>query len=147
MERWEDDNPQNLYVIRRKLSTYKMLPGGTNWEFRIGCFFLVVNLISDDYWKITNQGNSPERLSNIRITDQEKFHVDLYEDFNHSSSRNFLYINKDFRFKDHQPIQYNVIQTPTGGQINQSDGRNMPLLQLTELIRLLHRLSNLAVFA
>ena len=147
MERFEDENPKNLYVIRRKLSTYKMLPDERHWDFRIGHFQLLVSLTTDDNWKISNYGNDFTKFPDLRIINYEKFNVNLYEDTNADPSvRIFIYLNRDPRFKNYDQIHYDVIHTPTGGKINQSDGNNMPLLQLMELIRLLHRLSNLTAF-
>lgn len=148
MDNWEDEFEKNIYVIRRKLSTYKMLPGEGSWVFNIGSFILQVKLLTDDYWKVTNHGNNRNALSEARIIDYEKFDIDLYEDYRKDdpSMRKYVYLNQDSRFKNYIPIQYDVIETPTGGRINMSDGKKMPLLHLMELMRLLHRLSNLTAF-
>jgi hypothetical protein len=147
MENWEDENPKNIYVIMRKLATYSMAAGERDWIFEIGHFMLVVRLLSEDYWKVTSHGIDIAALRKIHITDFKGFEVLLYESSSRDPSlRNHVYLNQDPRFKDYQPIQYDVIETPTGGRINQSDGKKMPLLPLMELIRLLYRLSNLTAF-
>lgn len=145
----KEEYQKNIYIIRRKLSTYRMLPGERDWIFNIGDFQLVVRLTTDDYWKITNHGNNLKALETARIIDLDKVNVDLYEGSKRDPSlRNYVYINRDPRFKNHIPIQYDVIQTPTGGRItHNSDGKDMPILHLCELIKHLYRLSNLAVFA
>jgi hypothetical protein len=147
MENWEDEFEKNIYVIKRKLTTYRMLPGEGQWTFNIGSFTLNVKLVSDDYWKVTNHGNDRPKLSEARIIDFEKFDVDLYEKKRKDDDvAAYVYLTRDPRFKDHLPIQYDVIETPTGGRLNMSEGKNMPQLQLMELMRLLHRLSNLTAF-
>jgi len=144
MENWEDENPKNIYVIMRKLSTYRMMPGEESWAMPIGNFELHIKLTQDDFWRVT------DRLAkrDLKITDLQNFEIDLFE-YNSKddlSSRSYIYLNQDSRFKNYQPIQYDVIETPTGGRLNQSDGKKIPLLHLMELIRLLHRLSNLTAF-
>lgn len=114
----------------------------------IGDFELHIKLTQEDFWRVTDNLAKRDAVRGLKITDLEKFDIDLFE--YHSkhdlSSRSYIYLNRDLRFKDHKPIQYDVIETPTGGAINQSDGKKMPLLPLMELIRLLHRLSNLTAF-
>ncbi len=152
MENWEDENPKNIYVIGRKLATYAMLPGEEKWVMPIGNFELHINIRLDDIFKLTNSRpyNVAKRsvVRDCKITDFEKFNVDLFEYHSKDdlSSMDYIYLNQDSRFKNYQPIQYDVIETPTGGRLNQSDGKKIPLLHLMELIRLLHRLSNLTAF-
>lgn len=143
----KEENQKNIYVIKRNLSTYKMLPGERSWTLNIGQFRLSIKLCIDDYWGVTAHGNNVVALSHVNIIDFDIFDIDLTECANKEDNiGKYVYINRDHRFKDYLPIQYNVIETPTGGRINQSDGKNIPLLHLMELIRLLYRLNNLAVF-
>lgn len=152
MENFEEENPNSINAIRRKLSTYKILNSSVSaWAFSIGIFELRVRLIADDYRHYSEEDSHGFKdLTKANMLDYEKFEVDLCEhNHNDESSRRmyrYIYLNRDPRFKDHAPIQYDIIKTPTGGRINQSDGHNMPLLHLCELIRLLNRLSNLTAF-
>lgn len=140
MDNFEDNNPQNIYVIKRKLTTYRKEPGVSYWLLSIGPFELKIKP-NGDYWALLVDGDDS-------IIKHDTFHVDLYENLSKSdlSKKQFIYLNRDSRFKDYEPIQYNILKTPTGGIINLSDGKDMPQLHLFELIRLLYRLSNLTAF-
>jgi hypothetical protein len=148
MEDFEGENPKNLYVIRSQLSARKMLPGDERWSFDVGRYYLVIALAQDDFWRVTDNLTHREAVRNFKIIDFEKFDIYLYEHDRRVNpiTRACINLKQDSRFKDHLPIQYNVIETPTGGRVNLSDGKNMPLIHLMELIKYLHRLSDLTVF-
>jgi hypothetical protein len=138
MENFEDENPKNIYVIRRRLAALKKW--NSYWIWQIGNFS--VQISSQDYHDV----NRNDPLDSI--VKHEKLQVDLYENSPRSSNlRTYVYLHSDPRFMNYIPIQYNVIETPTGGRVNLSNGRDMPVLHLCELIRYLHRLFNLTAFA
>lgn len=139
MENWEDEFEKNLYVIKRKMSTYKRFAGERAWSLDIGNFRLDIQLTPDD-------ARTLQEDKEDTIIKHEKLDTYLYEKSKVQSTHSFVDTRTDPRFKDYKPIQYNVTETPTGYRINHSDGRNMPQLAVLELIRLLYRLSNLTAF-
>lgn len=133
MERFEDDNPKNLYVIRRKLAA--LHPGvGGSWFMTIGNFNL----------RILVPFNEPGREKSC-VLDYKKIDANLIE-YNKGGGYNFVDLRSDPRFSSYQPILYDTYKSPNS-IINMGDGHGMPILQLMELIRYLHRLSNLTAFA
>ena len=77
------------------------------------------------------------------IVNHKKVHIIINEKIN--KIVNTINLLEDMRFKDHKPLQYMVIPTINGG-VSIGDGGNMPIGTLCELIKYLHRLSNLTVF-
>jgi len=137
----KEENQKNIYVIKHKLAELKHWPNNYDWEWKIGDFRVVIGPCNDDLRAM--QKPDP----NDSVVKHEKLDVTVYE----SSKLNpqlssYVDLRDDSRFKNYQPIQYNVIETPTGGRINLSNGKDMPLIKLCELIRYLHRLSNLTAF-
>jgi len=134
MDTFEDDNPKNLYVIKRKLAELKLLVG-SRWEYVVGNFTVVIfpYEIGD---VPPGQLDTPVRHEKLSVVLNEK---------NKAGITSSVSLRDDPRFKDYEPIQYNVIDSP-GGKINLSNGDNMPLINLCELIRYLHRLSGLTAF-
>jgi hypothetical protein len=133
MDTFEDDHPKNIYVIRRRLADLK--PIGSRWEFVIGNFTVVmfpyeVGDVPPD------QVDTPVRHKELSVVLNEK---------SKNGTTSSVSLRDDHRFKHYEPIQYNVIETPSG-KINLSNGDHMPILQVCELIRYLHRLSNLTAF-
>lgn len=140
MERFEDENPKNIYVIRRNLSNLKRWEGEQGWQLpHIGNFRLKVQLTPEEYWVYKDKKDDS-------LIAHERVDVYLYEVSKSSNTEQFIDLRTDPRFKNYEPIFYNILETPSGTQINQGDGRNMPQVQLYELIRLLIRLSNLTAF-
>lgn len=129
----KEENSKNIYVIRRKLSTLKR-SSRSHFEYKIGIFTL----------NIFTHNNSSEPTDSPNLLDYEKVYV-LLNETSKSGIVSTVSIRDDNRFKNYKPIQYNVIETPNG-TINLSDGDNMPIVHLCELISYLHRLSNLTAF-
>lgn len=133
----KQENSKNIYVIRHKLNDLKKFPGHNHYELQIGPF--VVKIFPDRH-------GDPARHE--YITQYEKVAVHVYEPWrqpNGKTQHQLLSLREDPRFKNYQPIQYNVFESPTGS-INLSDGQDMPIPHLCELIRYLYRLANLTAF-
>lgn len=132
----KDENAKNIYVIRHKLGNLKPCRGsGGRWEYGIGQFNVVIF--------VYDIGDVPRDQAD-NLLKFEKVDVVLNE-FTKDGAASSVRLNDDSRFKNYEPIQYNVIESP-GGRINLSNGDKMPILHLCELIRYLHRLSNLTAF-
>ena len=68
--------------------------------------------------------------------------VHLYEmcrDTNGNKYDQYIDLEKDTRFKNYKPIKYSEYS-------GYSTGKEMPLLNLCELVKYLHRLSGLSAF-
>lgn len=134
MDTFEDDNPKNIYVIKRKLADLKPI-GNHRWEFVVGNFSIFIYPYETGDVP-PGQIDTPVRHDKLNVILNEKTKTNVVSSVS---------LRDDPRFKNYEPIQYNVIETPNG-KINLSNGDNMPLLQLCELIRYLYRLSNLTAF-
>jgi hypothetical protein len=135
MDTFEDDHPKNIYVIRRKLAGLQKVPGRSHYEMDIGNFTVVIYT----YQILDTPPPEPDSIvmhKEVSVVLNERTKAGI------TSS---VSLRDDTRFKTYEPIQYNVITTPSGS-INLSDGQNMPITHLCELIRYLHRLSNLTAF-
>jgi hypothetical protein len=135
MERFEDDNPKNLYVIRRKLAELRPVRGNGRYEYPVGRYTVHIYVFGI-------QDTPPSQPSNILAYDKIGVVLNETDKEGRTSS---ISLREDPLFKNYEPIQYNVIETPNG-KINLSNGDDMPILQLCELIRYLHRLTNLTAF-
>lgn len=142
METFEDDNPKNLYVIRRKLASLKKVAGLDYYEYGVGHF--VVTIYTREIQDRVQEDYEPGPMDDNILKHET---VDMALNECHPGPKvDSVHLTEDPRFKYCKSIQYNVITTPTGGTINLSNGNRIPILQLCELIRLLHRLSNLTAF-
>jgi hypothetical protein len=135
MERFEDDNPKNLYVIRRKLAELRPIRGSGRYEYPVGRYTVHIYVMGI-------QDTPPDQPGNLMTYD--KLGVVLNET-DKSGKTSSINLREDPLFKNYEPIQYNVIETPNG-KINLSNGDGMPLLHLCELIKYLYRLTNLTAF-
>lgn len=134
MDTFEDDYPKNLYVIRRKLARLHKPPGYGDWQIEVGPYFL----------SITAPYDADDRDKPF-ILDYQKVDVYLTE-ANKLGSRAHIDLRSDPRFYKYQPIIYDTYLSPTGSTVNFGDGHGMPILQLMELIKYLHRLAGLTAF-
>jgi len=132
----KEEYAKNIYVIKHKLGELKPCPGrGDRWEYSVGNFNVVI--FAYDIGDVPpNQMDSILRFEKVDVVLNEST-----KDGTISS----VSLRDDPRFKSYEPIQYNVIESP-GGRLNLSNGNGMPILYLCELIRYLHRLSNLTAF-
>jgi hypothetical protein len=125
---------RNLYIIRRRLSDLTKPAGSSCFYYYVGNF--IVKIHTDRIQEHANRG--PED----RITFHNILDVHLYEYKRHTDGNKYeeyVDLEKDSRFKSYQPIKYSEWS-------GYSTGREMPINHLCELVKYLHRLSNLAVF-
>lgn len=134
MDTFEDDNPKNIYVIRRKLAALKIVRG--HWEYPVGNYTLHIYSYA--------MQDVPGSVEELNVLNCETVNVVLNATTK-SGTTSSISLRDDPLFKNYEPIQYNVLETP-GGKINLSNGDNMPIAHLCELIRYLHRLSDLKAF-
>jgi hypothetical protein len=125
---------KNIYVIRHKLGELKII-SGHRWEYQVGQYTVII-------YPYDIGDVPPADIDNILKRDKVSVVLNERSKLGVVSSISLL---DDPRFKNYEPIQYNVIESP-GGRLNLSNGDNMPILHLCELIRYLHRLSNLTAF-
>lgn len=132
----EELDPKNLHVIRQKLASLKKAPGQGHFEYYVGKFKINI-------WVDAIQEHTSPDDDNILL--HATVNVDLHEVARDRTDRlyNWVYLSQDVRFKDYEPIKYNVIH---GRYTLPASGDKMPILQLCELIKYLYRLSNLTAF-
>lgn len=128
----QDENAKNIYVIKHKLSDLKKGSYQNHFEWKIGFYTIQI---------YTDRANARDDI----ITLHEVVEVVLYEDVNHGKNVSIIGLNLDSRFRNYKPIMYNMVETPNG-IVNLSNGKEMPIIYLCELIRYLYRLTNLTVF-
>ena len=131
----QEEHAKNIYVIRRKLAELKPVRGNGRYEYPVGRYNVCIFVFGI-------QDTPPDQPSNLLSYD--KIGV-VVNEFDKSGKTSSISLRDDPLFKNYEPIQYNVIETPNG-KINLSNGDDMPILQLCELIRYLHRLTNLTAF-
>jgi hypothetical protein len=133
----KEEHAKNLYVIRHKLNNLKRVVWAGHFEWYFGPF--IVKIFADKH-------GDPAAFQ--YVTQYEKVDVHVYEVSRKDEKENqqtLINLLDDSRFNNYKPIQYNIIETPNG-TINMIDGHQMPINYLCELIRYLHRLSNLTAF-
>jgi hypothetical protein len=129
----QEEYAKNIYVIRHKLAELK--PSHGRYEYSVGRF--TVHMYTYDMQDVPSEpANNILRYQTVNV---------VLNETTVSGITSSVSIRDDSRFKNYEPIQYNVIKTPTGC-VNISNGDSMPMLHLCELIRYLHRLSNLTAF-
>lgn len=131
-----NENTRNLYVVRRKLAELKP-HNGTLYRYFVGNF--EVQIFPNEIQDIRPH----EKLAD-NVLKYKTVHITLWEE-SKKSGQQIVRLLDDSRFKNYKPIQYNLHQTPNG-TLNFSNGDNMPIIHLCELIKYLHRLSNLTAF-
>lgn len=132
----EELNPSNIYVIRKKLAILKRAPGQNHFEYYAGKF--KVNIWLD---KIQEHAANDD---NDNILNHSVVHVDLHElSKKDDHLYDWVYLNTDSRFKNYEPIQYDWLP---GLHQRYSNGENMPIHHLCELIKYLYKLPNLSAF-
>jgi hypothetical protein len=131
----QEEFAKNIYVIRRKLAELRPVRSSGHYEYVVGKY--TVHIYTYEIQDVPS-GQEANLLS------CEKVSIVLNETTK-SGVTSSISLRDDPIFKNYAPIQYDVIETPNG-KINISDGEQMPILHLCELIRYLHRLSNLSAF-
>lgn len=140
-----EDNPKNIYVIKHRLSELKKHLTDTCFHYHVGNFIVKIftHKVQDQMDHLVDFICDTDRSLNKDLDDcitrHEKVDVNLYE-WTHSKTsadtRHEMIINLDTdpRFKDFEPICHT---TP----VRYHTGIGMPIINLCELIRYLHRLS------
>jgi hypothetical protein len=134
-----NDYVSSPYIIRRKLAELRKLNGESHFEywvndgskFRVRIYTRDIQDIGPDY-----------RDKEDRIVHHSKVTVNVYDVTRGSDgflTTRYIDLHKDPRFCNYQPIQYK--------QYGNSDGQDMPLSVVCELIRYLHKLTKLSAFA
>jgi hypothetical protein len=122
--------------IKQKLDQLQLVPF-TNYFIWDADYFLIY------IW--------PHRYSDTLVSGSKllstysKVDIILYERTGIDSA-SYISLRTDPRFKDYEPIQYNVIYTPNGSILTAADGNDIPINHLCELIRYIERLTNLVAF-
>lgn len=123
-----NEDIKNLYVIRQRLAALKKKPGKQYFSYHTKNF--LVKIMTYRIQEVDTHG------PNDSIVKHNVVDVYLYEEPNLS----YIDLEKDIRFCNYKSIKYKDIP-------GYSTGTEMPIITLCELIKYLHRLCNLAVFA
>jgi len=132
-----NENTRNAYIIRRKLAELKP-HNNTMYRYFVGHF--EVQIYPHEIQDIRPHEKLADNLLKYKTV-----HVTLWEE-GKKSGQQIVRLLDDPRFKNYEPIQYDVHTTPSG-KLNFSNGDRMPIPYLCELIKYLYRLSNLSAFA
>lgn len=131
-----NDNVKNIYTIKRRLAALKKREGYNDFVYYVGNYVVHIH---------TNSIQDPASLDpNDTVVKHETVDVSLQESCKRFEYR-YVSLRDDSRFSSYRPIQYNYFDGPNG-RINFSDGKDMPIIHLCELIKYLHRLSKLTAF-
>lgn len=128
-----NDNVKFPYVIRRRLGDLRSVDSALRWEYWIDNKFQVC-LFGDRIQ------DPREAAPNSAPTHFQTLDVNVYDIKRDESGETKTYINlvTDSRFYNYQPIKYK--------QHGHSDGDDMPLHVVCELIAYLHTISKLSAF-
>lgn len=121
-----ENEVKNLYVIKQRLANLKPLQYG-GFEYAVGDFRIKI------YSQPFKGMNTVDK--NDCVTKHEKLNVLVNELNRKNGFFERVHLERDSRFKDFEPIKY-----------EDWNGDNMPILQLCELVKYLHRLSKLSFF-
>lgn len=129
-----NDNVKNLYVIRRRLAELIKKPGHSCFTYYVGNF--IIRIFTHRVREHSTY-NSDERITNYDIVDINLLELKRFNGGGHTED--FINLETDSRFAEYKPIKYSEWS-------GYSSGREMPLDHLCELVKYLHRLSNLSAF-
>lgn len=141
-----EENPKNIYVIKHNLGGLKKNPSSSCFYYPIGnytvkIFTHAIQEANDFQYCSVHRGvKSLDKSSDDSITLHKTVDAQVYESLRDPKGQPLeVYVNldTDSRFSNYKPIKH--------GEWNRT-GTDMPILNLCELIKYLHRLSNLAVF-
>lgn len=125
---------RNTYVIRRKLGDLRKAFERDHYEYWLGEKYLVRIFTR----RIQDVGPPDAEDNILRHSTVDVNVYDLKRDSSGILQANYVYLEKDSRFANYEPIQYK--------QYGWSDGREMPINHLCELIKYLHIISKLHAF-
>lgn len=123
----------NIDTIKQELSKLEKNPFG-HFIYQVGSFTIQIFTHERDFDNNPNDCITNYVAVSINLSELHRFKGSF-------PNYGWVIINleKDDRFKNYQPIKY-------GAYPGLSNGRNMPVIVLCELIKYLHRLSDLAAF-
>jgi hypothetical protein len=127
-----NDDVRNLYVIRRRLAELRRLPNESAFKYYVGNFMVCIWTYRVMESPITNP------IDRITLHDAVDVSVHEYSKDDNKHPKH-IDLEMDSRFAHYTPIKYREWQ-------GYSSGKEMPLAHLCELIKYLHRLSNLLIF-
>lgn len=130
-----NDNTRNTYIIRRKLAELRKRPDENYFDYWVGDKFRVL-IYTREIQDLGNDDPNDRILSHATV-DVSVYDVKKMPD-GFLSTTNFIYLDKDSRFTNYEPIQHLKYSKATG--------RQMPINNVCELIKYLHIISKLTVF-
>lgn len=131
-----NENTKNLYVVRRRLAELVKPPGSSCFHYYIGNF--IIKIFTDRIQEHSNRGPE-DRITHHDIVDINLVEIKRFKGGNGATTEEYIDLEHDSRFKNYQPIKY-------AEWAGYSQGREMPINHLCELVKYLHRLSNLSAF-
>jgi hypothetical protein len=131
-----NENTKNLYVVRRRLAELTKHPGGSCFYYYIGNFILK---IFTDRVQEHSVYDPEDRITKHEVVDISLVEVKRFIGGQGATTEECVYLEHDSRFKNYTPIKYSE-------WAGYSAGREMPINHLCELVKYLHRLSNLSAF-
>lgn len=120
--------------IKQILALLKKMPGKSYYAYCIGEYTIHIHTHRVLEHPIEESDDS---IINYDVVDISLFESKRLDSF--FKEHTFIYLEKDFRFKDYTPIKYSRWS-------GLSTGEEMPIHNLCELIKYLNRLSNLSIF-
>lgn len=121
-----ENEVKNLYVIKQRLANLKTLKYG-GFEYVVGNFIVKIYTQPFKGMNVVDKDDCIMKHEKVNVLlDELNKRTGFYERVN---------LETDSRFKDYPPLKY-----------DDWNGDNMPIIQLCELIKYLHRLNNLKVF-
>lgn len=130
-----NEDIKNLYIIRRRLAELTKKPGASCFHYYVGHF--IVKIFTDRVQEHNNQ-KTDERVTHYDIVDINLIEI-VRIDNTETNTEKFINLEADDRFKNYQPIKYSEFS-------GYSYGDKIPIKNLCELIKYLHRISNLSAF-
>jgi hypothetical protein len=131
----------DIEAIRTQLGTMKKVPGRDHYEWKVGRFTLHIFTSPRSF----RTDESILRYETVDVNVNEFITRAMSSADGTMFLTNWISIREDEPFKNYEPIQYNIVCTPNG-RVNLSDGTDMPIQHLCELIHYLYRLSKLTAF-
>lgn len=125
----EKEHERNFYLIKRKLSSLKK-------NLIKHCFYYYVGNFTVHIFTQHVQEEGNKDIDEC-LTKYDTVNVNVYE-ATKNKTESIIRLEYDDRFKDYKPIQY--------AYPGYSNGIDMPINHLCELVRYLHKLSNLSAF-
>lgn len=130
-----NDLVNNTYVIRRRLADLTPIDG---WYYYFVGDFILKILVESERQYSRSSGKSCSLVTRDTLDEVDLFEIQRLK--NGTKCQSFVSLDRDVRFKNYQPIKYNVLP-------GYSTGKDMPAQCLCELVRYLHKITKLSAFA